>query len=66
MSSYCSDPTANSAIGAVDREINRMRREAARLGRLRRRGLLSSTDEAEARKQFTGIYRRLLTEALKD
>lgn len=38
MSSHYSDPTANAAIGAVDREIRRMRKKAADLWRLRDQG----------------------------
>lgn len=64
MSHYYSDPTANAAIGAVDKEIHRMRRKAARIRALRQRGQLSLEEEAAVRRQFVGIYRRLLDEAL--
>ena len=64
MSNYYSDPTANAAIGSVDREIRIMRKRAQKLAELRRKGSLTPEIEAAAWKQFTGIYRHLLREAL--
>lgn len=66
MSNHYSNPTANAAIGAVDREINRMRKKAARLKNLQRQGKLTAQELARARREFTGIYRRILLEALED
>lgn len=66
MSNYYSDPTANAAIGAVDRELKLMRKEAERIRSLRQRGQLTPGEEARARRRFAGIYRRLLLEALRD
>lgn len=62
--SYYSDPTANAAIGAVDKELRLMRRKAARIRELHRQGRLTAQEELQARRQFVGIYRRLLEEAL--
>lgn len=62
--SYYSNPTENAAIGAVDRELKAMKKRASRLRYLKRRGLLSAAEEAQARKEFVGIYRRLLRDAL--
>ena len=53
-----SDPTANQAIGAVSREWNKMMRLAEQI----RRNPYSDWALAQSHK-FTGIYRRLLTEA---
>lgn len=64
--SHYSNPTANAAIGSVDREIKMMRKRAEQLKRRRRMGLLTPEEVALARKQFVGIYRRFLREALKD
>lgn len=64
MSNYDSDPTANAAIGAVDKELRRMRREAAQLRKRREQGRLTRAEELSARRRFRGIYRRLLEEAL--
>ena len=65
MSNYRSDPTANRAIGAVDKELARMRRRAQEIRRLRRQGRFTPEDEARARRQFVGIYRSLLRQALE-
>lgn len=64
--SYYSNPTANAAIGAVDKEMKAMQKKALRLKELRRKGLLTPQEEALARRQFIGIYRRLLEDALRD
>lgn len=64
--SHYSNPTANAAIGSVDREIKMMRKRADQLKRRRQMGRLTPEEEALARKQFVGIYRRFLREALED
>lgn len=66
MANHYSNPTANTAIGAVDRELRIMRKRAQSLKRLRQQGKLTPQQEAVARRQFVGIYRRLLEEALGD
>lgn len=63
--SYYSNPTENAAIGAVDREIKVMRKRAQQIRNLRKKGLLTPEHELCARREFTGIYRRLLLEALE-
>ena len=55
---HYSNPTANAAIGTVDKEIKRMRKYAAWLRKRKKLGLLTPQQEAAARKQFVGIYRR--------
>jgi hypothetical protein len=64
--SHYSNPTANAAIGAVDREIRMMRKRAAQIKRRRQQGGLTADELAKARKQFVGIYARFLREALED
>lgn len=64
--SHYSNPTANAAIGAVDREIRMMRKYAEQIKRRRQQGLLTTDELAAARKQFIGIYARFLREALED
>ena len=64
--SYYSNPTANAAIGTVDREIRMMRKRAEQIRRRRQKGLLTPGEEALARREFVGIYRRFLLEALAD
>ena len=62
--SYYSNPTANAAIGAVDKEIRIMRKKAKLLRHRRMAGLLTAQEEAWARRNFVGIHRRLLRLAL--
>jgi len=64
--SHYSDPTANAAIGVVDREIRMMRKHAEKIKRRCKNGQLTSEELAVARKQFVGIYSRFLREALED
>ena len=64
MANVYSDPTANAAISAVEKEMKRMRKRAERLGTLYRRGLLSPGRLAEASREFKGIYWHLLEEEL--
>lgn len=64
--SHYSNPTANAAIGTVDREIRMMRKRAEQIKRRRQNGLLTPEELATARKQFVGIYARFLREALED
>lgn len=66
MSSYYSNPTASAAIGAVDREISLMKKKAKRIKARRRMGLLTPQEIVRARREFTGIYRRFLREALAE
>ena len=65
MRNYLSDPTANTAIGSVDRQLKRMRKEAENIAALHRQGRFTAKMEAEARRRFTGIFRPILEEALK-
>lgn len=64
--SYYSNPTANAAIGAVDREIRIMKKRAKELRRLKAQGRLTPQIKAEARKQFPGIFYRFYLEALEN
>ena len=66
MSNYYSNPTEAKAIGAVDRELQMMRARARRIKALKENGRLTAEELALARKQFIGIYRRLLMEALSE
>ena len=52
-----SDPTANMAIGAINKEWRQMVRKAIALRRTSRELTL------EEKRLFTGIYRRLLEES---
>ncbi len=59
-----SNPTENSAIGTVDREIRRMEDLAESLRRKRERGSLTPADIALAHRSFRGIHRKFLAVAL--
>ena len=54
------DPTANTALGSVNREWNQMRRLALRL----RQSGNTAVIERESWR-FTGIYKRLLTDPIE-
>lgn len=64
MSSYYSNPTANRAIGSVDKLISRKSKRAEQLGEFSRAGRLGPRVREELRREFTGIYRPLLRVAL--
>ena len=64
MANYYSDPTANAAISAVEKEMKRMRKRAERLGTLYRSGRLTPGELRKAGREFKGIYWHLLEEAL--
>lgn len=64
--SYYRNPTANAAIGTIDREIKQMRKRAEQIKCRRQQGLLTPAELARARREFKGIYSRFLREALED
>jgi hypothetical protein len=64
--SYYSNPTANAAIGSVDRELRLLKKWAKQIRKRRQLGLLTQEEIARAQKQFVGVYRRFLKEALED
>ena len=66
MSNYYSNPTANAATGAVDKEIRAMRQWADEIHRLHQSGKLGQMELEMARKRFRGVCRRFLEEALAD
>lgn len=63
---HYSDPTAAKALGSINREFSRLEKKAKALRRLWQEGKLSSEDLAKAQSQFTGIYRHVLTNVLKE
>jgi hypothetical protein len=62
--SYYSNPTANRAMGAVDKLIRKKTHRAERLGELSRTGKLHPKIRAQLPREFSGIYRPLLRVAL--
>lgn len=58
--SHYSDPTANRALGSINREFSRLEKKAKNLCRLLDEGKLSPEEFDAAHSQFTGIYRHVL------
>ena len=65
MSNLHADPTANRAVGSVEREFRRMQLEAERIRVLRRNNMLSFEEEERARRRFIGIYKPLFERAMQ-
>jgi hypothetical protein len=63
---YYSDPTAAKALGSINREFSRLEKKAKRLRALWEAGKLSPEALEKAQEQFTGIYRHVLTNVLKE
>ena len=61
---YYSDPTASAAVGGINREFSRMEKKAKRLCQRWMEGKISDEQLEQAQAQFTGIYRRVLRNAL--
>ena len=60
MRNKYSDPTANAAMGNLDKELDRMHKKVKDLRARRREGDLSPEAVARARSRFsTGMVRRL-------
>ena len=59
---YKSDPTANAAIGNLDRELCALRKEAKKLKALRQNGQLTPEQRKKAEQRFSGIYRHLFND----
>ncbi len=60
-----SDPTAAQALGTINREFSRLEKKAKKLCRLYEEGKLSSEDLEKAQREFTGIYRHVLSNEWK-
>lgn len=63
---YYSDPTANKALGGINREFNRLEKKAKKLRALFQEGKITEVDLEKAQSQFTGIYRHVLTHVLRE
>lgn len=64
--SHYSNPTESAAIGAVDRELKKMRNRAKQIKLLLQKNLMTDEEFAKAAREFTGIYRSVLREVLFD
>lgn len=63
---HYSDPTANRALGPINREFSKLEKKAKNLCRLLDEGKLTAEDFAQAQSQFTGIYRHVLTSVKRE
>ena len=63
---HYSDPTANAALGSINREFSRLEKKAKRLRQRLKEGTLSPQALERAQGQFTGIYRHVLNNVLKE
>lgn len=64
--SYYSDPTAAKALGGINREFSRLEKKAKKLRKRWEAGEISSEELERAQVQFTGIYRHVLRNVLKE
>ncbi|MBE5778817.1 MAG: hypothetical protein E7331_05735 [Clostridiales bacterium] len=65
MRNYIADPTSSAALGAFDRELKRMHRDADRLLSQRRSGCSDPREEARILARYKGSLARLLRERLE-
>ncbi len=63
---YYSDPTANLALGNINREFSKHIKKAKRLCKLYKEGKLSAEALDAAHKQFNGLYRHVLDNVIKE
>ncbi len=63
---YYSDPTAARALGEINREFSRLEKKAKNLRKRWEAGTLSDEELEKAQAQFTGIYRHVLNNVLKE
>ena len=63
---HYSDPTANQALGGINREFSRLEKKAKDLCRRLDEGKLTPEQFEAAQAQFTGIYRHVLTLTKRD
>lgn len=63
---YYSDPTASKAIGNIDREFSRLEKKAKKLRKLLEEGVITAEEVGKAQLQFTGIYKHVLNNVLKE
>lgn len=62
---YYSDPTANMAIGNINKEFSKLEKKAKRLIELYDEGKVTPEALERAQTQFKGLYRHVLTHAIE-
>lgn len=63
---YYSDPTANMAIGNINREFSKHIKKAKKLRKAYEAGKISSDTLKKAQSQFRGLYRHVLDNVLEE
>lgn len=63
---YYSDPTANMAIGNINREFSKQVNKAKKLHKLYKEGKISEATLEKAHDQFRGLYRHVLDNVLSE
>ncbi len=63
---HYADPTANAALGDINREFSRLEKKARRLQERYKRGEISDEALERAQQQYTGIYRHVLRRVLTE
>ena len=63
---YYSDPTANMALGNINREFSKHIKKAKKLRALYDEGKISSETLEKAHAQFRGLYRHVLDNVLEE
>jgi len=63
---HYSDPTANQALGGINREFSRLEKKAKKLRARFEAGEITEKDLEKAQAQFRGIYRHVLNNVLKE
>ena len=64
--SYYSDPTAAKALGSINREFSRLEKKARKIRKGLQEGRLTPQDVDRFQAEFTGIYRHVLNNILKE
>ncbi len=62
---YYSDPTAAQALGGINREFSRLEKKAKKLRKALEEGKISKEVLQRAQKEYTGLYRHVLTNVLE-
>lgn len=66
MGYHYSDPTAEKALGNINREFSRLEKKAKLLRDCINEGTISPADLKRESAKFKGIYRHVLENVLKD
>ncbi len=63
---YYRDPTADRALGNINREFSRLEKKAKTLRKLYEEGKLSESALRKSQAQFTGLYKHVLSNVLEE